>query len=75
MYKKGLYVIVVLVGIFLLGLIGYIIILFFGNYVIDEKKIVMDLVMRLVDENGDELIKFYVKNWDLVLIDKILKYV
>lgn len=38
MYKKGLYAIAALVGIFLLGLIGYIIILFLGNYVIDEKK-------------------------------------
>jgi len=52
MYKKGLYAIAALVGIFLLGLIGYIIILFLGNYVIDEKKIVMDSATRLVDENG-----------------------
>ncbi len=57
MYKKGLYAIAALVGIFLLGLIGYIIILFLGNYVIDEKKIVMDSATRLVDENGDELTK------------------
>lgn len=64
-----------LVGIFLLGLIGYIIILFLGNYVIDEKKIVMDSATRLVDENGNELTKLYVKNRDLVSIDKIPKHV
>ena len=75
MYKKGLYAIAALVGIFLLGLIGYIIILFLGNYVIDEKKIVMDSATRLVDENGDELTKLYVKNRDLVSIDKIPKHV
>ena len=74
MYKKGLYAIAALVGIFLLGLIGYIIILFLGNYVIDEKKIVMDSATRLVDENGDELTKLYVKNRDLVSIDKIPKH-
>ena len=75
MYKKGLYAIAALAGIFLLGLIGYIIILFLGNYVIDEKKIVMDSATRLVDENGDELTKLYVKNRDLVSIDKIPKHV
>ncbi|WP_280160753.1 transglycosylase domain-containing protein [Priestia megaterium] len=75
MYKKGLYAIAALVGIFLLGLIGYIIILFLGNYVIDEKKIVMDSATRLVDENGNELTKLYVKNRDLVSIDKIPKHV
>ncbi|WP_226556409.1 transglycosylase domain-containing protein [Priestia aryabhattai] len=75
MYKKGLYAIAALAGIFLLGLIGYIIILFLGNYVIDEKKIVMDSATRLVDENGDELTKLYVKNRDLVSIDKTPKHV
>src|SRR6478752_2483134 len=74
MYKKGLYAIAALVGIFLLGLIGYIIILFLGNYVIDEKKIVMDSATRLVDENGDELTKLYVKNRDLVSIEDVRFY-
>ena len=35
----------------------------------------MDSATRLVDENGDELTKLYVKNRDLVSIDKIPKHV
>lgn len=35
----------------------------------------MDSATRLVDENGNELTKLYVKNRDLVSIDKIPKHV
>ncbi|TYR78990.1 PBP1A family penicillin-binding protein [Priestia megaterium] len=75
MYKKGLYAIAALVGMFLVALMGYIIILFLGNYVIDEKKFVMNSATRLVDQMGEEITKLYVENRDLVSIDQIPRHV
>ena len=58
-----------------LSLCGYMFILFMGNYVIDEKKLVLNTASTLVDKEGNVITKLYVENREYVNIDKIPKHV
>ncbi|WP_110114389.1 PBP1A family penicillin-binding protein [Bacillus sp. CGMCC 1.16541] len=75
MKQKGFYFTLACISMFVLGVVGYIFILFLGNYVIDEKKFVMNSATRLVDQNGQEITKLYVENRDLVTIKQIPEHV
>ncbi|MCH1626834.1 transglycosylase domain-containing protein [Ferdinandcohnia quinoae] len=65
----------VILGSFILGLIGYLLIIYAGNYVIDDKKLVMNSASRLVDQDGNLITKLYYENRDLVSIQDIPDYV
>ncbi|MDP4551752.1 PBP1A family penicillin-binding protein [Alkalihalobacillus macyae] len=62
-------------AVFLIGLLGYLGILLAGNYVIDEKKLVMNSATKLVDLEGELITKLYFENRDPVSIDDIPDHV
>ncbi|WP_165999689.1 PBP1A family penicillin-binding protein [Bacillus sp. Cs-700] len=74
MKKLGIGLIATL-AVFLIGLLGYLGILLAGNYVIDEKKLVMNSATELVDENGDLITKLYFENREPISIDTIPDHV
>jgi penicillin-binding protein 2A len=57
------------------ALIGYMFILFIGNYVIDEKKLVLNSSSSLTDLEGNMITKLYVENREYVEIGDIPKHV
>ncbi|TLS38074.1 transglycosylase domain-containing protein [Pseudalkalibacillus caeni] len=63
--------ILLLVATFIIGLIGYLIIIFAGDYVIDEKKLVMDSATSLVDTDGKLVTKLYAQNREIVSIKEV----
>ncbi|PFG03122.1 transglycosylase domain-containing protein [Bacillus sp. es.036] len=74
MKKLGIGLIATL-AVFLIGLLGYLGILLAGNYVIDEKKLVMNSATELVDEDGDLITKLYFENREPISIDDIPDHV
>jgi len=74
MKKLGIGLIATL-AVFLIGLLGYLGILLAGNYVIDEKKLVMNSATELVDEDGDLITKLYFENREPISIDNIPDHV
>lgn len=71
MWKKLLYAVALLAGMLVLGFIGYLGILFAGNYVIDKEGLVMDSATKIVDENGNLITKLYMENRNPVDIQDI----
>lgn len=69
--KKLIIVINFILGAFILGLIGYLIIIFAGNQMIDNKDLVMSATTKIVDQQGHEISKLYIENRQVVSIDKI----
>ncbi|WP_198949156.1 PBP1A family penicillin-binding protein [Lottiidibacillus patelloidae] len=57
------------------GLLFYILIIFLGDYVIDEKKLVMNATTVLKDEDGNELASLFIENRELVSIKDIPEHV
>ncbi|OAS83967.1 MULTISPECIES: transglycosylase domain-containing protein [Metabacillus] len=55
--------------------LGYLFIIFMGNYVLDEEKLVMDTASKLTDIDGNEITKLYIENRELVDISEIPDYV
>jgi penicillin-binding protein 2A len=55
--------------------IGYLFIIYAGNYVIDDKKLVMNSATTLVDQDGKTVTKLFIENRDLVSIEDIPKHV
>ncbi len=74
MKKLGIGLIATL-AVFLIGLLGYLGILLAGNYVIDEKKLVMNSATQLVDKDGEIITKLYFENREPVSIDDIPDHV
>lgn len=58
-----------------LAFVGYMFILFIGNYVIDEKKLVLNASSSLVDVEGNTITNVFVENRQYVEIDEIPKHV
>lgn len=56
-----------------LALVGYLLILMAGDYVLDEKKLVMNSSSVLVDEEGRVIKKLFVENRDLVDLKEVPK--
>lgn len=71
MWKKLLFAVSMLAGMLVVGFIGYMVIIFAGNYVIDKEDLVMDSATTLVNEEGDTLSKLYVENRHLIDIKNI----
>ncbi|WP_342046872.1 transglycosylase domain-containing protein [Bacillus sp. OTU530] len=61
--------------VLLTAILGYILIISLGDYVIDDKKLVLNSASRIVDEQGNEISKLYTENRELVSISKVPSYV
>lgn len=75
MWRKMLFAVSFLAGMFVLGFIGYLGILLAGNYVINPEDLVMDSATRIVDTNGNLITKLYIQDRDPVPIQDIPKSV
>ena len=75
MGKKVLLAVSALIFTFVLGISGYLLIIYAGDYVVDEKKLVMNSATTLVDENGDFITKLFLENREPVSIQDIPEYV
>lgn len=75
MKKKFLFVTCLIFAPIFISIITYLFIIFMGDYVIDDKKLVMDSASRLVDTDGNEITKLYIQNRDLVSLKEIPKHV
>ncbi|MBY6037960.1 PBP1A family penicillin-binding protein [Fictibacillus nanhaiensis] len=71
MVKKSLIALGILVGSLIIGFFAYLFIIMAGDYVIDEKNLVMDSATLLVNENGDKITKIYDENREIVGIEDI----
>ncbi|MCP6682328.1 transglycosylase domain-containing protein [Bacillus nakamurai] len=72
--KKKLFIpLVIAAATAFLALIGYIIIIFLGHYVIDEKKLILHASSKIVDQNGDEIASLYTENREPVSIREVPK--
>jgi penicillin-binding protein 2A len=58
-----------------LAFLGYLFIIFMGNYVLDEEKLVMNTASKLIDIEGNEITKLYIENRELVDISEVPDYV
>lgn len=75
MVKKSLIALGVLIGSLIIGFFAYLFIILAGDYVIDEKALVMDSATLLVTEDGDKITKIYDENREIVSIEDIPKHV
>lgn len=75
MKKKLILSTIIIVSTFVLALLGYLFILFMGDYVIDEEKLVMNTASKLVDDSGNEITKLFIENRELVDINEVPEYV
>jgi penicillin-binding protein 2A len=75
MIKKILLTLTAIISVFILSLIGYMTIIFLGDYAIDEKKLVFPSATKLVDESGNEISKMYREDREIVSITDIPKHV
>lgn len=64
-----------LVLVFIISFIGYFGIVYAGNYVVDEKDLVMNSATSLVDQDGNEITKVYMQNRNIVDIKDIPEHV
>ncbi|WP_257349409.1 transglycosylase domain-containing protein [Pseudalkalibacillus decolorationis] len=75
MKKRTTRIIIAAIALIFLSLLGYMGIIFAGNYVIDEKDLVMSSATTLVDDKGDVITKLYAQNRELVEIEDIPEHV
>ncbi len=75
MVKRSLVALCILVGSLIIGFFAYLFIILAGDYVIDEKDLVMDSATVLVAENGEKITKIYDENREIVDIEDIPKHV
>ncbi|WP_373323169.1 transglycosylase domain-containing protein [Alkalihalobacterium chitinilyticum] len=73
--KRLLLSILVLLVAIGLGFIIYFSIILAGNYVVDDKKLVMHSSSSLVDEDGNLLTKLFIENRQLVSIQQVPQHV
>ncbi|MGM7719352.1 transglycosylase domain-containing protein [Metabacillus sp. Hm71] len=75
MKKKLLLSCLILIITVAFSFLGYIFIIFMGNYVIDDEKLVMNTASKLVDIEGKEITKLYIENRELVDISEVPDHV
>jgi penicillin-binding protein 2A len=75
MVKKSLVALGILVGSLIIGFFAYLFIIMAGDYVIDEKDLVMDSATILVNEKGEKITKIYDENREIVDINDIPDHV
>ncbi|KMJ58125.1 penicillin-binding protein [Bacillus sp. LL01] len=73
--KKYFLIPFIFASIAAVGLFGYIFIIFLGDYVIDEKKLIMDSATTMVDENENEIASLFFENREIVEINRIPQHV
>ncbi|MES9685985.1 transglycosylase domain-containing protein [Bacillus sp. JJ353] len=71
MRKRFFIPIIIVVAIVLFALLAYIAIIFLGDYVIDEKKLIFNASSKIVDQNGEEIASLYTENRRPVSIDEV----
>ncbi|MTH53359.1 PBP1A family penicillin-binding protein [Bacillus mangrovi] len=59
----------------IISLAGYLFILIAGSMMIDEKKLVLPSATRLVDRDGNEIIRMYEQNREIVNISEVPEHV
>ncbi|MFC5775311.1 transglycosylase domain-containing protein [Ectobacillus antri] len=69
--KKGWWIIGVAAFMFVTACMGYFVIILFGNYAIDERKLVLQSTSRIVDEEGNEITKMYTQNREPILLEDV----
>ncbi|MFD1739128.1 transglycosylase domain-containing protein [Bacillus salitolerans] len=75
MKRKLLIGAVAVVSTIIIGLTGYFLILFAGDFVVDEQNLVMDSTTTLIDRNGHVISKLYIEDRELVKIDQVPEHV
>ncbi|MDA1476013.1 transglycosylase domain-containing protein [Bacillus changyiensis] len=75
MKKKFFIPVMIVIAIMFFSLIGYITILFLGDYVIDEKKLIFHASSKIIDQNGEEVASLYTENRRPVSIHEVPKSV
>ncbi|MFS1515759.1 transglycosylase domain-containing protein [Bacillus sp. SCS-151] len=60
---------------FFVGLVAYLFIIYAGDYVVDEKKLVMNSASTLVSDEDELIAKLFIENRELVSIQDIPKHV
>ncbi|MEK5100142.1 transglycosylase domain-containing protein [Bacillus sp. FSL W8-0848] len=71
MRKRFFIPIIIIAAIVLFALLAYITIIFLGDYVIDEKKLIFNASSKIVDQNGEEIASLYTENRRPVSIDEV----
>ncbi|MDQ0232216.1 transglycosylase domain-containing protein [Metabacillus malikii] len=59
----------------IIAFLGYLFIIFMGDYVLDEEKLVMNTASTLVDLEGNEITKLYIENRELVKLSEVPEHV
>ncbi|MFC4559170.1 transglycosylase domain-containing protein [Virgibacillus kekensis] len=75
MKGKGKWLLLSLSFMLLLGLLGYAIILFGGNLVVDEENLVLDATTTIETEDGEVIGKLYNENRIPINIDRVPEHV
>jgi penicillin-binding protein 2A len=72
--RKWGFLVIGLISILLVSFIGFLLIIFLGNYVIDEEKLVTHSSSEMVDLEGNFISKLYNENHQIVSIGDIPEY-
>ncbi|GAF65702.1 penicillin-binding protein 1F [Bacillus sp. TS-2] len=75
MIKKLIVAASLILTTFLFALFGYMAIILFGNYAIDEQKLVLNQASTIVDESGQPISKIFLENREMVTINQIPEHV
>ncbi|WP_438503605.1 transglycosylase domain-containing protein [Ectobacillus ponti] len=73
--KKGAIGLAAVAIVLMTSLAVYVGIIALGHYAVDEKKLVFHSASRIVDRNGNELMKLYAENREIVPISRIPRHV
>ncbi|WP_416149191.1 transglycosylase domain-containing protein [Salipaludibacillus sp. HK11] len=73
--RKLLFAVTFFLAILVVGFVGYLGIILFGNYAIDEKDLVLNESTTVVDQDGQEITKLFLENREIIDIDDIPQHV
>lgn len=72
--KKWGYFLTAILSVLVISFIGYLLIVFLGNYVIDEDKLVIHSTSEMVDLDGHFISKLYNENHEIISIEDVPDY-
>ncbi|PYZ94122.1 penicillin-binding protein [Salipaludibacillus keqinensis] len=73
--RKILFMIIFILSISIVGVLGYLAIILFGNYTIDETDLVMNETSTVVDQNGQTITKLFEENREMITIEEVPEHV
>ncbi|UCZ54333.1 PBP1A family penicillin-binding protein [Bacillus shivajii] len=73
--KRVVFSFLFVVSVFVIGFTLYLGIILFGNYVIDDKQLVMNAATTIEDPNGEEITKLFVENRQMVSLEEVPEHV